>query len=575
MKKMKSLCAIPFATLTAVSFAFAGCGTNERPKDNVKDNEVFVYNESGQRVEIDNDFVTIDGNTYYAQSNVVVKGYRIIGDKLYHFSEDSGIMSIDCTLDVYTFGQQGYATSDFMQFSLSGSNYFLINDSVVNSVSVGGNILESDHDTDDTNNEVLPAVQCTIQIYNQTFSVKSDENGDFVFDCLPAVENYTIHFYLENYIEADYSVIGTGSVTDAKIVLDKNVSNVLSGRIVQADSDNNLANNAALSGAKITLERTTSTNPLLLETNSDSNGNYSFPQLTAGVYILKIELDGYVSITQTIQIRANQTTIQNAVLEAIPAPAEGEEQVTGGATGTIINARNGAAISGLTIYVREGINNVTGEIICTVYTDSNGSYVLSNLAPGNYTAQVVDERELSGTEEEIEEKRFGSLPFTVKILAGETISNQNATTSNNEGLNPDSIRIVLTWGSSPSDLDSHLYAGRYHVSYSNKSLDSANLTLDVDDTSAYGPETITVANTKYSGNYTYYVHDYSNKSNSYSAALGNSGAIVNVYFGGAAVPAYTFYVPQGSGTTWKVFTYNKDTDEFIIHNQLLTSLPTT
>ena len=571
------MCTIPFAALTVACLAFAGCGeTASKPSagnrvNTVSDNEVFVYDASGERVTVNDEFVTVDGNTYYAKNNVAVTGYQIIDAKLYHFSEN-GVMSTDCTVGDYTFGQQGYASSAYLQFRLSDKDYFLIGETVLNAVSVGGNIIESDHDTDDDNNEVLPTVECTIELYGHTFTVLSDENGDFLFECLPAGE-ITVWFYLEDYIDATCTMQAANGVSGARIVMDKNVSNTLSGRVVQADADNDFSNNAALGGAKITLERTTSTNPLLVQTTSDASGNYSFPELTAGVYLLKIELEGFISITQTIQIRANQTTIQNAVLEAIPAPSEDAEQETGSASGTVTNARTGLPISGLTVVVRAGINNTTGEILCTVYTNDSGVYTLDGLAPGNYTAQILDERELTGTEEEIAEQRFGSLPFTVKILAGENISNQNASTSNNEGLNPDSIRVVLTWGSAPSDLDSHLYAGRYHVYYSAKEQDNGNLTLDVDDTSSYGPETITVASTKYSGNYTYYVYDYTNRNSSSSTALGTSGATVKVYFGGAAVPAYTFNVPQGTGRAWKVFTYNKETDEFIIHDELLNSLP--
>ena len=58
-----------------------------------------------------------------------------------------------------------------------------------------------------------------------------------------------------------------------------------------------------------------------------------------------------------------------------------------------------------------------------------------------------------------------------------------------ETLDDDEYRVILTWGSSPSDLDSHLEGPGYHVFYSNKT--GKNAELDVDDTTSYGPETVT------------------------------------------------------------------------------------
>ena len=67
-------------------------------------------------------------------------------------------------------------------------------------------------------------------------------------------------------------------------------------------------------------------------------------------------------------------------------------------------------------------------------------------------------------------------------------------------LSDDEYRIVLTWSSTPSDLDSHLSGPlstgeRFHVYYSDMSaFDNGQTvaTLDLDDTSSYGPETITL-----------------------------------------------------------------------------------
>ena len=225
----------------------------------------------------------------------------------------------------------------------------------------------------------------------------------------------------------------------------------------------------------------------------------------------------------------------------------------GYASGKITDALTGNGISGLTVYIYEGINTSSGEAVEVLTTNSNGEYRTTGLNAGNYTAYVVDERILND-----ENYRYASVTISVKVLSGQTTGNQNATTSNSVGLDLDGMRIVLTWGSSPSDLDSHLRYGNYECYFGSKITPNAN--LDLDDTSAYGPETITITDV---GNYqfNYFVYNFSRSGTMYA-----SQACVKVYFGGSSTPAYTFYPPQGSGYTWNVFTYNAVTGEFIINN---------
>lgn len=82
-----------------------------------------------------------------------------------------------------------------------------------------------------------------------------------------------------------------------------------------------------------------------------------------------------------------------------------------------------------------------------------------------------------------------------------------------------SAKIKLTWGTDPSDLDSHLtgpIAGsttRFHVYYADQgSLTSAPYaSLDVDDITSFGPEVVTI-NRFLPGLYRYSVHHYSGTS---------------------------------------------------------------
>ena len=127
------------------------------------------------------------------------------------------------------------------------------------------------------------------------------------------------------------------------------------------------------------------------------------------------------------------------------------------------------------------------------------------------------------------------------------------------------MRIVLQWGENPSDLDSHLFGvgndnSYLHVFYSdlygyaNSYADDGSrellAMLDVDDTSSYGPETITIYDLNTS--YIYAVYDYSSGGSLNSSQLSRSLATIQVYTYGNAAPR-VFTLPTGEGTWWHVF----------------------
>jgi tetratricopeptide (TPR) repeat protein len=115
----------------------------------------------------------------------------------------------------------------------------------------------------------------------------------------------------------------------------------------------------------------------------------------------------------------------------------------------------------------------------------------------------------------------------------------------------DGMRIVLSWGESPLDIDSHLsYQGGY-VCYYKKEASQAN--LDVDDTDSYGPETITITKKLEGKKYVYAVHNFSDKNLPNNSNLSNmSGAKVYVYIGNTLIKTYS--VPtQKKGNIWIPF----------------------
>ncbi|MBF5075102.1 tetratricopeptide repeat protein [Escherichia coli] len=117
----------------------------------------------------------------------------------------------------------------------------------------------------------------------------------------------------------------------------------------------------------------------------------------------------------------------------------------------------------------------------------------------------------------------------------------------------DGMRVVLSWGEKPFDLDSHLIFPGGHIYFDSKEGTDAN--LDVDDTDSYGPETVTISKKHFGESYIYAVQDYSNKGLPNSNYLSASKAKVFVYVGGSLVRSYS--VPAGiRGNIWTVFKLN-------------------
>jgi len=116
--------------------------------------------------------------------------------------------------------------------------------------------------------------------------------------------------------------------------------------------------------------------------------------------------------------------------------------------------------------------------------------------------------------------------------------------------NLDGLRVVLTWGRSPADLDLHATFPDNHVFFDHKLGRDAN--LDVDDTDGSGPETITIERKAFGQPYLFAVHDYTNREHPERAGLAESSARVFVYVGQTLIRRYE--VPtRKQGTLWTVF----------------------
>ncbi len=113
----------------------------------------------------------------------------------------------------------------------------------------------------------------------------------------------------------------------------------------------------------------------------------------------------------------------------------------------------------------------------------------------------------------------------------------------------ESFRVVLNWGKRPLDLDLHAVYPRNHIYFESKKGQDAF--LDVDDTTSYGPETITIKKRHVGDKYVFAIHDFSHAGRHGLRALANSQAKVMVYVGKSLIRAY--YVPRKMGELWVLF----------------------
>jgi uncharacterized protein YfaP (DUF2135 family) len=332
---------------------------------------------------------------------------------------------------------------------------------------------------------------------------------------------------------ADSCFTGGGDTTTTTTSITGSDYGTIAGNIKDA------ANNQPVSGVNVTVYN--ASNSVLGSGYSDSSGSYSIDVISGTGYKVVYTKIGYFTTTNNnVTVTANTTTNLEAAL-VIDESYSG----TGSISGTVTDATTGTGLGGVSLCLREGMGSKSGSCVASTTTDSSGAYSFSSINAGVYTVEATKSGYITGH-------------FTVACLGGTTTTDQNGSIS--PALSSDEYRIVLTWGESPSDLDSHLFGptstgGTFHISWEGKVADNGYVNLDVDDIYSYGPETITISH-QLDGTYRYLVHDYTNYASSSSTALANSGAQVNVYKGSALVA--TFNVPSGAGTLWTVFELNDD-----------------
>ena len=264
------------------------------------------------------------------------------------------------------------------------------------------------------------------------------------------------------------------------------------------------------------------------------DGTYTI-DVEPGPYTVTVSKSGY-TVSSTPATVSDGTDVSPVI--------EGTASVSG----VLVNALTGNELPGATIefvvQADAGSDPTAAPVEVQALSDADGAFAFDRAPFGTYVCIV---------------RADGLAPILVRDVVfeatGETELGQSVVTPLPAA---GEYRVVLTWGEAPSDLDSHLTGptadgdGRFHVYYSDESYLDTN--LDVDDTSSFGPETITIVPPA-EGVYRYSVHNYSDRTSADGAlGIAASPARVQVFDASGLVRSYTAPpASSGEGNTWRVF----------------------
>lgn len=343
------------------------------------------------------------------------------------------------------------------------------------------------------------------------------------------------------------SALSTEAVTS--FILEDELANNFPVRVSGSVKD--FTNNTGVSNATVSVFNPSGSQITTVITNS--SGLYEFMSPT-GELTLRIIASGYLAVAQEIQVPAELAGQNPAVYYPSVTWLTPFSQETGNLEGFVRDATNLNFISGVNINLKYRVNDPDQAIVAETSSDGDGSYTFSNIPAGTYTAYFNKVGYISDF-------------LVVNIIGNTTTSGADITLSPNI-VTDGGYRIVLTWGASPQDLDSHLFTplingSSYHVfwNYRGNLSSPPYAQLDVDDVNAYGPETITI-NEVFPGTYHYSVYQYS----SYGE-LTNSGATVSLYGQNGFIRSWN--VPlNGDGRWWNVFELNGSNGQITSINQI-------
>ncbi|WP_264739719.1 hypothetical protein [Cytobacillus firmus] len=252
-----------------------------------------------------------------------------------------------------------------------------------------------------------------------------------------------------------------------------------------------------------------------------------------------IPLDGNLGKKLKVTVEA---AADSEVLEGQSITSQ-EVELSYGFEGRITDVAE-IGFEGVTIKFREGSSATEGAIVAEAITDKHGYYWVQLDHSGEFTGEFAGPNVVTSY-------MYASAPDDIFN------TNQNETAIRVAASSE--LKIMLSWGQHPEDLDSHLVGdmvdgSNFHTYFGDKVFvdDETGITyvdLDWDDTESFGPETTTIRKLK-DGKYVFYVHHYYGDN-----TLRTSNANVKVFKGNSQTANETFTVPSGEGNElyWVVF----------------------
>jgi len=269
-------------------------------------------------------------------------------------------------------------------------------------------------------------------------------------------------------------------------------------------------------------------------TTTNAEGVFEFENIPAGSYDISLNKQGYDELVESVVIEDN---------------ASREFTLTGPASisGQIVNSQTGSGLQDASVRFFEGLTlseaDTTNPVLSTT-TDISGNFNILQAPAGSFVCVVTADGFITRVVEEIQfqdGQNFISPTTLVKRVQ--------------EG----DIRIVLTWGENPEDLDTHLTGPvddnsneRFHLYFVNMNPVST-ASLDVDDVTSFGPETTTLTD-PYEGTYRYSVHNFTTQNETGALEIEQSPALVEIFDSSGKVAS--FEPPSAnsnSGNVWRVF----------------------
>ena len=257
---------------------------------------------------------------------------------------------------------------------------------------------------------------------------------------------------------------------------------------------------------------------------------------------------GTYSISCTVVDGVGASDTATIAIEILSAPITS-------VSGKVLNAVDESPVANVSV-------TISGQ---TGTTDTNGNYTILNVGTGNH--------DVAGASD-------GFCPFSAPLTIPDGYEDEFFTYdfAMSPMLEGEQIRMVLTWGATPQDLDSHLLTpeiegSTYHIYYPQHSQGSYTeapyAKLDLDDWDSFGPETITI-NQLFAGTYTYYIKNYHPGG---AQGLKNSNAVVQIYSGESCTSNIIEVPTDTNGLFWHVCDIDGATGDITVVNQIQSSAP--